>query len=255
MSIVNYIKALKLLFLRSIIVMGDHLPIRRIFASRLNEFSILDENPYDSPIIHALQICKEFNVMENVRGMVACNIPSKARWRHIIWAWSIEDEEWQRHFNTNTHLDLMSRVMDLPAYSIWWQISDGDRTFMRQCEVMVKLICHSSKLKDDDYRFKKPTIAERMCILCDHAASDDARHMVMQCPHHATLRGKKQNEVCYICPDVGTREVFNTILGKPLESVEVEDMHQIWKITSRYTARMYWETIGKRIEVKNNLFH
>ena len=117
---------------------------------------------------------------------------------------------------------------------------------MKCCEVMVKILCHCTKLNEDDFRLKRATLNERMCALCDLAAPENALHMIMQCPHHAALRGTLQDEVSQLCPDFGTREVFYTILGKPLVGVDTYVMWQIWKISCYYTAKMYWERIGTR---------
>ena len=143
-------------------------------------------------------------------------------------------------------------MSESPEYTIWWQLSDGDRSYMKQCEVMVQLLSHSSQLKEDDFRFKRSTLGERMCTLCDHAAPDNAMHMIMQCPHHTAYREEMQRKVCKICPDFGAREVFFTILGKPLEGINPHEMSRIWKITCVNTAKMYWETIRNKRALYNN---
>ena len=84
MSIVNYINALKMIFLRSIIVMRDHMPIRRIFINRVNEFIEGQDNPFESPIIHNLQICADFGLLDTVKNMIGGNVPSKVIWRNLV---------------------------------------------------------------------------------------------------------------------------------------------------------------------------
>ena len=251
MSITNYIKARQVVFLRSIVMMKDNMPIRRILESRLNEFNIENGNPYDSPIIHILQTCASFELLDTLRDMIDGNVPSKAMWRRLVWdkAWEIENEWWSAKMREDRHLNLVREVLELPAYSIWWQIADDDISYMKQCEVMVRILCHCTLLKDDDFRLKRSSIWDRMCTLCDHAALDDARHMVMQCPYHTELRVKVQEEICRICPDFGTREVFNTIMGKPLEGVDPDSMCRIWKIGCRYTSKMYWDTLRGREQI------
>ena len=50
---------------------------------------------------------------------------------------------------------------------------------MKQCEVMVKLVCHTDKVKGGDGRLRrKPFGYRRMCIECDLASLEDAKHMV-----------------------------------------------------------------------------
>ena len=70
--------------------------------------------------------------------------------------------------------------------------------------------------------------------------------MIMQCPYHTANRVKLQDEISRVCPDFGTREVFYTILGKPLEGIDAISMCRIWKIGCKYTARMYWDTLRGR---------
>ena len=180
--------------------------------------------------------------------MARGELVSKAKWKDLVWgkAWDIEREWWQHHYDNDRHLDLIVHTSITPAYTIWWQIADLDRSYMKYCEVMVKILCHCTKLKEDDFRYKRATINERMCALCDQAAPEDALHMIMQCPYHAEWRGVLQDEVSLICPNFGAREVFYTILGKPLADVDMYNMWQIWKITCYHTARMYWERIGVR---------
>ena len=242
MSITNYIKARQVVFLRSIVVMKENMPIRRIMENRLNEFNVDDGNQYDSPILHILKICSDFDLLDTVRDMLRGNVPSKAMWRSLVWdkAWTIENEWWNVKMRENRHLSLVRQVSESPAYSIWWQIAYDDMTYMRQCEVMVRILCHCTLLKDDDFQYKRSTLWDRMYMLCDLAAPDDARHMVMQCPYHIDLRVKLQEKIGRICPDFGAREVFNTIMGKPLERVDAFNMCRIWKIECKYTARMYW---------------
>ena len=248
MNIVNYIKARQVIFLRSIIVMKEHMPLRKIFINRLNEFVDGIDNQYDSPMIHALQICSNFDLLNTVKDMVNGEIPSKVKWRHLVWekAWASENEWWQRRLDADKHLVLVKGVMEAPSYSIWWQISDGDMAYMKRCEVMVRLLCHCTQLKDDDFQFKKGTIWSRMCTMCELAAVEDARHMIMQCPYHRVLQEKMQNEVRMIDPDFGTRDVFNIIMGKPIVGIDDESMLMIWKISCTYTAKMYWNTIRIR---------
>ena len=248
MSIVNYIKGRQIMFLRSIVVMKDNMPIRKIMEHRVNEFDVGNGKPYDSPLLHTLQICHELELLDTVREMLRGNVPSKAMWRRLVWdkVWAMENEWWSNKMAEDRHLSLFKQVSEAPAYSIWWQIADVDRSYMKQCEVMVRILCHCTVLKDDDFRLKRATIWDKMCTLCDLAAIEDARHMIMQCPYHTDLRVKLQDKISRICPDFGTREVFKTILGKPIEGIDAQNMCRIWKIGCEYTARMYWATLRVR---------
>ena len=85
-----------------------------------------------------------------------------------------------------------------------------------------------------------------MCFLCDLAAEDNARHMIMQCPHHIVRRNALHDDICRICSDFGTLEVFNILLEKPIKGLDMGSMHEIWRISCTYVAGMYWETLHRR---------
>ena len=78
MNIVNYIRARQVIFLRSILVMNENMPIRRILENRVNEYNVGGDNPYDSPILHILEICADYDLLDNIRDMLQGNVPSKA---------------------------------------------------------------------------------------------------------------------------------------------------------------------------------
>ena len=121
MDIVTFIKARKIIFLRSILVMQNHTPIRRVLIERVNEFREGMVNEFDSPLIQILEYCVEFNVIEEVTRMINQGVMSKGKWKEMIWAraWSIEEGNWEVERVNNRFLDLISMTMNRPAYSIW----------------------------------------------------------------------------------------------------------------------------------------
>ena len=62
----------------------------------------------------------------------------------------------------NSSLNILCRIVDGPAYSVWWQLSDKAPALVRKCETMVKLLCKGSYIKDDD-----SSIGARMCTHCE----------------------------------------------------------------------------------------
>ena len=135
-----------------------------------------------------------------------------------------------------------------PVYSVWWQLSDMDRSILRQCEVMVKILCHCTRLKGENCRLIKGTIGARMCILCELAAEENARHMIMQCPFHTVRRNSMHSDISRICPVFGNMDVCNILLGKAIDDMNPENMVQIWRISCYHISKMYWDTISKRTE-------
>ena len=103
------------------------------------------------------------------RMISGVTIYSKHQWKQLEWnrAWQVEKDNWR--FTTHLFSDsrLITRVMGIPGYCIWWHISDNDHSYMKRCEVMVKLMCNVSKLKSDDYRYDRQNFGERVCSKCD----------------------------------------------------------------------------------------
>ena len=250
MSLVNFIKAKKLIFLRTILAMNDYMPIKVILIERIREFVPDGTNRFDSPIVQILQLCHEFNLLNEVRDMWGGRMVSEAKWKEMVWGrvWSAENAAWQREIESNKYLDLLTLIASLPEYSVWWCISDSDRSYMRRCELMVRLICHTTLLKGDDCRYRRATHAAKMCILCETGGVENARHVIMQCPFHAEIRKTMCDEIDAILPGFGQMEVFNTLIGKPIVGVDAHTMYEIWKISCTYISHMYWTGIKKRDE-------
>ena len=87
-------------------------------------------------------------------------------------------------------LSLLNSVCPSSRYIIWWQIADVFHEQIRNCEVMVKILCRASLLKVDDVRLKSLPANEKFCSVCDLGAYDDAYHMIMQCPTTQLARNR-----------------------------------------------------------------
>ena len=113
MSIINFIKARKAIFVRTILTMDISIPIKQVFLERLNEFNGEDRNPRDSPIIQILRFCEELGILNDVRRMANGYSFSKASWKKIVWkkAWESEHRDWYDHMASNEKLDLVKMVM------------------------------------------------------------------------------------------------------------------------------------------------
>ena len=112
-------------------------------------------------------------------------IVSKRSWSILIWerAWQLEDAN-QRASNLilKDNQLLVSIIKDM-RYLSWWRISDLDYKLTGMCETMIRLICHTSLLKRDDYRLKGSPMSNRTCMMCDMYRIEDIVHVILQCPH------------------------------------------------------------------------
>ena len=107
-----------------------------------------------------------------------------------------------------------------PAYSVWWHMSHENYTIMRRCEVMIKILCKATMLKDDDCILKGQYTGSRVCIKCDLGALENAIHMIMQCPANAHHRQSMCNEISEIYPDIDSHEFLSIEMGKCIEGWE-----------------------------------
>ena len=126
MDIITFIIARKIIFLRSIFVMNEYLPIRRILTERINDYVEGDLNAFDSPLLQILGYVSEWGIMDEIRGMANGRMLSKSGWSGLVWrkAWERENTKWMGVKVENRYLDIINMVMEVPGYSIWWMLSD-----------------------------------------------------------------------------------------------------------------------------------
>ena len=241
MDIITYIKARQVLFLRSIFVMEEYLPIRTILSERIRGFDADSANMYDSPLINILGVCMDFEVMDEITQMERGRIYSKEKWKEYVWgkAWGIENSRWDVIKEGNRYLEIVNLTVSKPEYSVWWCISDMDRRFLLQCEVMVQLVCHTSKLKDDDCKLKSRPIGERMCLACDLASPEDAIHMVAQCPAQTENRTQMYNQMRGLHPQYSDLVDLGVLFGGKIPDIPDNVMLDFWLIASTYIEKMY----------------
>ena len=108
------------------------------------------------------------------------------------------------------------------------------------CETMSKLVTHSSKLKCDDIRLKGLTSSYRACTECDLFLKEDLFHLVMQCPSTDEMRREMYSELYKFDNRImgifaeNAHEVFNWLIGKPINDFEIDVMYGFWLITGTY---------------------
>ena len=169
-------------------------------------------------------------------------------WKRVVWdkAWGIEQSEWQGKLTDNPNMDLIRLVSQKVEYSTWWSLADKEQQYMRRCEVMIKLLCHSSLLRGDDNRFKRNQFGEKCCIMCDHTAYENMTHMVMQCDGHNDKRRQMYEEINQVQHGINNLINFGVLLGGYIDGWSFEEMSPIWMISSTYISQMYYEVINNR---------
>ena len=115
---------------------------------------------------------------------------SKKEWSILVWerAWSIERAD--RSFGKGCFEvgSLINDIMEESTYLIWWEIADEHPVLMQFYEVMAKIICRTSRLKSDDYKFTDQLISCRSCELCEQFRAEDVKHIVLECNGTEQLR-------------------------------------------------------------------
>ena len=94
-----------------------------------------------------------------------------------------EDEDYKFICQTT----FMYKIIDNPYFLIWWILSDLAPVIMDDCEIMAKLVCNSSLVKDHDYRLKKLSFSYKVCTECPLGIRD-LLHLDMQCPDTQEIR-------------------------------------------------------------------
>ena len=193
MRIENFIYGKKLIFIRTILIMDDSIykSVLKIRAIRFNEnirAGMINEG--DSPIFDWLRISIIFGLYEVVMNMIInSHMYSKEGWKKLVWgrAWEVEDNDWDITCSFHKSLTDLNLTLGGAKYLVWYQISDKIPKYVMQCENMAKMVCKASELKSDDRKFKQSTFAMK-CSLCNHAAYEDAKHMIMSCHGQSMLR-------------------------------------------------------------------
>ena len=250
LDIVLYITAKKALFVRTIFEMKEYIPIRAVLIDRMLDvnLNVETQNVFKSPLMDLIKACHTLNLMPQLRSMARGAHFSKIAWKKSVWsnAWALENTDWQLLVGNESGIELLSKVIEMPTYSIWWQMSDGNHGILRRCEVMIKILCKATLLKDDDCRLRGQPFGSRMCIRCELGALENASHMIMQCPANAHHRQSMHNEIVVLHPDIDPQEYLSVVLGKCIVGWEYENMVPIWEISARYVNLMYFDTLRSR---------
>ena len=120
------------------------------------------------------------------------------------------------------------------------------------CEVMARLVCHTSLLKNDDPRYKGGSNSMKNCTRCDLSIPESVKHLVMQCPDNEGAKEFMFEEIQKADNSFARRgaesadQVFLWLLGKHIEGVDRDVMSNIWIIAGHHISRMYNNRIHTR---------
>ena len=167
----------------------------------------------------------------------------------------LEDLYWKSASFLKKDNDLLMKVMDNTKYLSWWELSDRFPSAIIMCETMAKLLSHANRLKCDDIRLKGLTHSHKACSECELFQIEDLFHVIMQCPSKDKLRrdmylelAQVNNQIEEIFAD-NTQDVFGWLIGKPIESFDRYNMHNVWLISGKYIYEMYMQICMKKDKV------
>ena len=183
-----FIEIKKMLFVHSIMARDNENVIKSIFIQRAkhyyNDELEHSENVHGSIMYDLLNNVNVFGLCDLKNMVYRVHIWNRAHWREKVWkrAWELEDVLWCLKSTCQKSLELLTNVCDSFRYIIWWQLADKYHWMMRDCEIMIKILCHSGLLRTDDVTPKSLPISAGFCPLCNLGAAHDAIHLIMQCP-------------------------------------------------------------------------
>ena len=85
-----------------------------------------------------------------------------------------------------------------------------------------------------------------MCLACDFASQEDALHVIMQSPARTASRALLFENLQEQYPECTGMFTFGILIGGAIQDVAIQDMVEIWIISSGYIAGMYWQVLKDR---------
>ena len=257
LEIFIYVK--KALFVRGIAILADDVVYKQLFLLKLNQYEADKvtscENRSASPIFDIIRIVDLLGLFNEMRDMMyGIRFYNKRQWKDIVWrrAWDIERQDWAMKSSLFSKTKTISSTSDNGRLLIWWQLADIAPNLMKQCEVMVKIVCRASRLKVDCYQYRKDPINRTYCELCSTFANEDARHLLLQCPALNGLRtelfdGIERIEYVYnVSLFQPKSDVFETLMGKIPSVICYESQVEFLKVIAMCFYKMYYFVLNER---------
>ena len=152
-------------------------------------------------------------------------------------------------------MPLFAYHMGDTKYLSWWYLSDIDYKCTKMCETMGKLICHASRLKQDDYRLKGLLMSNRTCVLCDMYCVESIVHIVNQCPFYQNERNEMYNMIYKECPNAENAFMSDPqiipyyMLGRRIPNFDENEMVCLWYISGEFITMMYRKALSNRVGI------
>ena len=251
----------KVVFIRTILMMDDDDVIKRIFKIRAQKFcedpntAILNigRSPVFEILHAALQLGMINLVIEFTEGT---RYWSKEGWSNIVWknGWRVCDDRNSLVMSFHKDLDLLKVIGIKVTYATWWVLADLHPEYVYFCETMIKLVCHSSKLKTDSAALKSEPRNTRVCNECMHNRIDSARHMIMECDDTYNNRNEMYNEIMRALDQEAymvrnNMNMFPILLGQRIEGMSDVGMLRLWIISGSHIHNMYKRRTTVRVGV------
>ena len=262
LRITTFIMVKKLIFALTFLRMDLDNVVRRVFIARWEYMEGgMPGNKHEcySPTNGIMVTAKKFGVYNLLQGMVSGSLPvmSKAKWSEYVWrkAWELDDLYWESTAILNNRNDLLYKTIALPRYISWWRVSDSRPELMKMCENLSRMICHTSRLKCDDYRLKDLPMSHKTCIECSYYVKEDLKHLVMQCPRHQDIRTGMFEDLYSFCGELRTLfvdkpgEVFYWLIGKDIDDCDEAFMNAFLTISGKAINEIYVRTTRDRTGV------
>ena len=182
------------MFIRTIMVMNEQELTHIFFCERARQYFLNPDigraNGCNRQVFDLINVIIVFNLYDDIKYMVERDLTyTKSTWKKIVWSrgWILEDTFWRIEKQLHQRLDLLGNVNHGVRYLTWRKIADKYPELTRKCEILSKILCHSSILKNDDLRLKSQTCIYRLCNLCDQHAAENAQHFIQHCAYFSNL--------------------------------------------------------------------
>ena len=250
----------KLLFLLTFLGLGEDNVIRVVFMLRLRQYvdnvGLGMSNQNHSPLFDMLNVCARFGLFKEFLNMAlgGSKVMGKKTWSSMVWkkAWALDDAFRQSTCTVFMNNDILFNTVGNSQYLNWWWLADNLPSYQGLCEIMAKLVCHASRLKCDDIRFRGTSGSNLMCEACNGCATESAVHLVMQCPAFEEDRKKMFERIFAIDPECEINfienpgQTFFRLMGKNIEGFEMNRMAKIWITAGQCITKIYKQVLKAR---------
>ena len=254
------IQVKKLMFLRTITNLEEDAICKKVLITSAQRYTANFErsqiNEANSPIYDMLNTAKKVGLLDIcMNTIINGHFYTKQEWKNIVWQtiWHKEDEDCFLLYTQPKPDNILFNVIENTYYLIWWRISDLMPEKTRMCEILASIVCDTSLLKATDYRLKKKTGGFKMCERCYLGCTENAHHIIMQCPFYTTQRTNMFNEIEQNS-EFWTNNVVNQghdilhiLLGKQPEGILFEEFVNILLISGKYICDIYKSVITGRV--------